>query len=143
MMNKDPFYGARTYAVQYQLDHTKGVRKLLSDRYLIAERRYKGDTDASDILIDLSRAIDMASLSDKQAEAVALVYGYWQLTQQEAGQVMQVSQKQVSTYLTGAIRAITAVFKEWEYGQIIVELAWEEEADYVAESGSNPYSIHS
>ncbi|MEV2911157.1 RNA polymerase subunit sigma, partial [Paenibacillus larvae] len=77
----------RKYTQTYALNTPKGVKSLLQDRYRIAERRFKGDTAASDILIDLSSAIESAGLTQRQAEALALVHGKWQLTHQEAANV--------------------------------------------------------
>lgn len=106
----------------YALNDAAGVKALLRDRYRIAERRFRGDTAASDILIDLNSAIESAGLTDRQAEALAYVYGKWQLTQKEAAEAMGITQQNVSANVDGATKRIAAVFKRWEYGEVTVEL---------------------
>ncbi|MDT2208242.1 DUF134 domain-containing protein, partial [Paenibacillus larvae] len=97
------------------------VARLLRDRYRIAERRFKGDTAASDILIDLASAIESAGLTQRQAEALALVHGKWQLTQSEAAEVMGVKQQVVSEFLREVYGKLAAICRKWNYGEIIVE----------------------
>lgn len=111
----------RKYTQTYALNTPKGVARLLRDRYRIAERRFKGDTVASDILIDLSSAIESAGLTQRQAEALALVHGKWQLTQSEAAEVMAVSQQMVSQLLHLVYGKLAAIYKKWNYGEVIVE----------------------
>lgn len=112
---------ARNLTVKYALNDSAGVRSLLRDRYRIAERRFRGDTAASDILIDLNSAIESAGLTDRQAEALAYVYGYWQLTQAEAAKVMGITQQAVGQALDSAVERISTVFKRWSYGEVAVE----------------------
>ncbi|MEV2911129.1 RNA polymerase subunit sigma [Paenibacillus larvae] len=111
----------RKYTQTYALNTPKGVARLLRDRYRIAERRFKGDTAASDILIDLSSAIESAGLTQRQAEALALVHGKWQLTQSEAAEVMGVKQQVVSQFLREVYGKLAAIYRRWNYGEIIVE----------------------
>lgn len=118
---------ARAYEVKYALNDAVGVKALLRDRHRIAERRYKGDTAASDILIDLHSAIYNADLTDRQTEAIAWVYGR-DLTQAKAAEIMGIAQKNVSEAIDRAAEAIAAVFARWEYGEVTVEFD-EEETD--------------
>lgn len=111
----------RKYTQTYALNTPKGVARLLRDRYRIAERRFKGDTAASDILIDLASAIESAGLTQRQAEALALVHGKWQLTQSEAAEVMGVKQQVVSEFLREVYGKLVAICRKWNYGEIIVE----------------------
>lgn len=117
---------ARAYEVKYALNDAAGVKALLRDRHRIAERRYKGDTAASDILIDLHSAIYNAGLTDRQTEAIAWVYGR-DLTQAKAAEIMGIAQKNVSEAIDRAAEAIAAVFARWEYGVVTVE--FDEEAE--------------
>jgi len=61
-----------------------------------------GDEDAADARIDVQRAINDAGLTDRQREAIELVYfgndgdG---MTQEEAGEIMGISQKNVNKHL--------------------------------------------
>jgi len=119
---------SRNYNVTYAVTSAKGVRALLRDRHRIAERRYKGDTAASDIIIDLHSAIESAGLTDRQAEAIGLVYGM-DITQTQAARIMGISQKNVSEYLDIAVERIAAVYKRWNYEEITV--AFEKESDTI------------
>ncbi|PAD72428.1 sigma factor-like helix-turn-helix DNA-binding protein [Paenibacillus campinasensis] len=119
---------ARAYEVKYALNDAAGVKALLRDRHRIGERRYKGDTAASDILIDLHSAIYNAGLTDRQAEAIAWVYGR-DLTQAKAAEIMGIAQKNVSEAIDRAAEAIAAVFARWEYGEVSVEYADAEEIE--------------
>ncbi|AHD06461.1 hypothetical protein [Paenibacillus larvae] len=111
----------RKYTQTYALNTPKGVARLLRDRYRIAERRFKGDTAASDILIDLSSAIESAGLTQRQAEALALVHGKWQLTQSEAAEVMDVKQPMISQLLREVYGKLAAIYRKWNYGEFTVE----------------------
>lgn len=111
---------ARAYEVKYALNDAAGVKALLRDRHRIAERRYSGDTAASDIIIDLHSAIESAGLTDRQAEAIAWVYGR-DLTQKVAAGIMAVTREAVTQFIDGAAERIAAVYKRWEYGDVTVE----------------------
>lgn len=117
---------ARAYEVKYALNDAAGVKALLRDRHRIAERRYKGDTAASDILIDLHSAINSAGLTERQTEAIAWVYGR-DITQAKAAGIMKIAQKNVSEAIDRAAEAIAGVFARWEYGEVTVE--FDEEAE--------------
>lgn len=111
----------RQYSVQYALNDAAGVKALLQDRHKIGVRRFSGDTDASDILLDLDSAIEAAGLTERQAEALALVYGL-DVTQADAALSMGISQKNVNDHLTGAMQRIAAVYIKWEYGTVSVNI---------------------
>lgn len=111
---------ARAYEVKYCLDSVAGVKALLRDRHRIAERRYKGDTAASDILIDLHSAINSAGLTERQTEAIAWVYGV-DLTQKDAAALMAVSREAITQFIGEAASRIAAVFARWEYGEVSVD----------------------
>lgn len=115
---------ARAYEVKYALNDAAGVKALLRDRHRIAERRYKGDTAASDILIDLHSAINSAGLTERQTEAIAWVYGV-DLTQAKAAALMAVSREAITQFIGEAAARIAAVFARWEYGEVSVEYAGE------------------
>ncbi|GAA0840547.1 hypothetical protein GCM10008915_36300 [Bifidobacterium pullorum subsp. gallinarum] len=111
---------ARAYEVKYALNDAAGVKALLRDRHRIGERRYKGDTAASDIIIDLHSAINSAGLTDRQTEAIAWVYGV-DLTQKDAAALMAVSREAITQFIGEAAAKIAAVFARWEYGEVMVE----------------------
>ncbi|WP_018755180.1 sigma factor-like helix-turn-helix DNA-binding protein [Paenibacillus terrigena] len=111
----------RSYTQKYALNTAGGVKALLRDRHQIANRRFKGDTAASDILIDLHSAIESAELTERQAEVIAWVYGV-DATQTEAARIMGITQQTVGESLAAAEERIAAVFSRWDYGEISVEL---------------------
>lgn len=118
--------GARTYAVRYALNDAAGVKKLLRDRHHVSSARFQnGDTDASAILIDLHSALNSAGLTQVQTEAVAWISGA-DLTQQDAAQIMGTSRQAVAKAYDAACEKIAAVYKRWEYGEVAVEYALEE-----------------
>jgi len=119
---------ARAYEVKYALNDAAGVKALLRDRHRIAERRYSGDTAASDIIIDLHSAIESAGLTERQAEAIAWVYGR-DLTQKIAAAIMGIAQQNVAAAIDRAAEAIAGVFARWEYGEITVEYAEDNEME--------------
>lgn len=118
--NVDLTKDTRKYTQKYALNTAAGVKALLRDRHRIAARRFKGDTAASDILIDLHSAINSAGLTERQTEAVAWVYGA-DVTQAKAAEVMGVGQDSVSDFVNGAAKRIAAVYARWEYGELTVE----------------------
>ncbi|MCD9024338.1 RNA polymerase subunit sigma [Cohnella silvisoli] len=111
----------RALTQTYALNTVAGVKALLRDRHTIASRRFRGDTAASDILIDLHSAIESAELSNNQAEVIAWLYGL-DFTQGTAAQIMGISQKNVSEYADIALERIAAVFKRWGYSEITTEI---------------------
>ncbi|MDP5273210.1 sigma factor-like helix-turn-helix DNA-binding protein [Chengkuizengella axinellae] len=88
------------------------MKKLLQDHHHIAERRYKGDMAASDMLMDLQTAVQLAMLTRRQAEALRLVYVY-QMKQKEAAVKMDVTQQAVEQFINGACNRIAGVYKKW------------------------------
>lgn len=108
-----------TKKTTYTLNTPSGVRSLLRDRAVLGELRKHGDTAASDILIDLDRAIMAAEITDRQAEAIAYVYGL-DMTRGQAAEALGVTRPAVDQAIWGAAKRIAAVYREWEYGEVIV-----------------------
>lgn len=125
-MKTDTHAKERTYTQTYALTSPAGVKALLRDRHRIAARRERGDYAASDILIDLHSAIESAALTDRQAEAIAWVYGA-DVTQAEAARIMVVSQPTVNQALDAAAERIAEVYERWNYGAVSVEISEETE----------------
>jgi DNA-directed RNA polymerase specialized sigma24 family protein len=90
------------------------LRILLGDYHALKLRRFNGDTAASDILIDLMKAIEMAQLTGRQSEALRLVYEE-DLTQEEAGKRMGIAQNSVSEAADRAVEAISEVYFYWSH----------------------------
>lgn len=120
--------GARTYAVRYVLNDAAGVKKLLRDRHHINSAQFLGDYNAVDTLVDLNSAISSAGLTDRQAESVAWVYGV-DLTQAEAARQMGITQPTVKQSVDEAAEKIAAVYRKWNYGEIDVEYALDDETE--------------
>ncbi|MGF7045710.1 putative DNA-binding protein (UPF0251 family) [Paenibacillus sp. DS2015] len=91
----------------------------------MASRRFGGDYSASDIIIDLHSAMNTACLTERQTEAIALVYGM-DLTQKDAAAIMGVGQDSVSDFVNGAATRIAKVYSAWNYGEVITEDTEEE-----------------
>lgn len=87
----------------------KKVRSLLNNYHEIKERRYnKADYNAVVEIADLERAIKEADLTNRQREALRLVY-FERLTQKEAAQIMNVSRPAVSQFISAVITKIARV----------------------------------
>lgn len=94
------------------LDSPANLRILLSDRQALVNRQYMGDYDAIVILADLATAIAKANLTQRQRQALELVY-VEDLTQAEAGRRMGLAQNTVSEALDRALEAIAEVYWNW------------------------------
>jgi RNA polymerase sigma factor (sigma-70 family) len=94
------------------LDSPENLRILLSDYHSLLNRQYSGDYDACVILIDLYKAIELAKLTERQAEALRLVYEE-DLTQEEAGKLMGIAQQKVEFYAARAIEKISEIYYFW------------------------------
>lgn len=81
------------------------ARAILSNYHALTERQYVGDTDAICALLDLASAVERARLTDRQAQALRLVYGEG-LTQRDAGQALGISQQALAAHIDRAITAI-------------------------------------
>jgi DNA-directed RNA polymerase specialized sigma24 family protein len=94
------------------LDNPAGLRILLSDYHALLNRQYQGDYDATVLLVDLRKAIEMAQLTGRQSEALRLVYEE-DLTQEEAGKRMGVGRRAVGYHVEDAIDAISEIYYYW------------------------------
>jgi hypothetical protein len=95
------------------LDSPQNLRILLSDVHALKVRQFQGDYSAVDILVDLRKAIAMAQLTDRQRQALRLVYEE-DLTQEEAGKRMGgLAKDAVNHLLDRAIEAISEVYYYW------------------------------
>jgi len=88
------------------------VKSLLEQYHALHERQYKGDYDAVCALVDLSEAVALAGLTERQTQALRLVYGE-DLTQASAGERMGISQQAVGIALDAAITKIQRIYDEW------------------------------
>lgn len=94
--------------------HDVFVEALLeSVQSLKGRTTYRGDYSAVDTLIDLKEAIEQADLTDRQREALRLVFGE-DLTQGNAGKKMGIRQNTVSENVTSSISKIANIYRHWE-----------------------------
>ena len=102
-----------------QLSEAKAI---LRNIHALKERRYVGDTNASDTLVDFAIAVERASLTARQAEALRLVY-VEDLTQKSAGERMGIGQDVVSAHIDAAITKIDAIYEyiAWHNGELTEE----------------------
>lgn len=94
------------------LDNAKGVRLLLRDIHALDNRAYAGDYAAIDIASDLATAIERAGLTNRQRQALALVYGE-DLTQEAAGERMGIRRETVVRLISVAETKIARVYEYW------------------------------
>jgi len=89
------------------------AKAILGNLHALSARRYVGDTNASDTLVDFADAVKRAGLTSRQAEALRLVY-VKDLTQRDAGLAMGVSQPAINGLLRAAESSIDAETKRME-----------------------------
>jgi len=90
------------------------AKSILSNLHALKERRYVGDLDASDTLIDFERALALAKLTKRQSEAIRLVYDVG-LTQKLAAVEMGVGQDVVSEHIRKATEELDEVYEMWAW----------------------------
>lgn len=102
----------RQFDGQYALSTAGGVKQLLGDYHAFHARQYLGDYEAVVVLADLAEAMRLAGLTERQGEALALVYGE-DLTQKAAGERLGIAQNTLSEALDRACEAIADVYYYW------------------------------
>lgn len=102
----------REFNAAYALDNAEGVKLLLADYQKFVSRKRCGDYAAVEVLIDIHKAIDLAGLTDRQRQAIELVY-FGELTQAEAGGRMGVGQDAVSKLIDGATEKLADIYYYW------------------------------
>lgn len=104
------------------------AKAVLTNLHALRQRRYVGDLNASDTLIDFERAVGMAQLTARQAEALRLVYDVG-LTQKKAAEAMGVAQPVVTEFLRLATEEIDEVYEMWAWldGELSADMFAEDE----------------
>ena len=97
-----------------QIKRKQYAKAVLTNLHALRQRRYVGDLDASDTLIDFERAVGMAQLTARQAEALRLVYDVG-LTQKKAAEAMGVTQQAVAEFLRVATGELDEVYEMWAW----------------------------
>lgn len=85
---------------------------LLGDYHALVERQYAGDYDAVVILVDLATAIERAGLTDRQREALALVYED-DLSQVDTADRLGVSKQTVNRLVSVGLAKVARVYESW------------------------------
>lgn len=96
----------------HALNSAEGVRLLLGDYYALKLRRYNGDTAASDILIDLHTAIERAGLTDRQRQALRMVF-IEDMSQVDVAHELRVSKQTVNRLVSVALAKVARVYENW------------------------------
>jgi Protein of unknown function DUF134 len=94
------------------LNTAAGIKRLLAERGALELRQYAGDYDAVLMLIDLQTAITAAKLTERQSEALRLVYTE-DLTQEDAARQAGVDKSVMSRRLDTAAEKIAEVYEYW------------------------------
>lgn len=102
------------FSARYALDNANGVRLLLANYNALKSRQYLGDYDATIILIDLETAISKANLTDRQRQALRLVFEE-ERTQADVGRRMNIAQKNVHKLVNVALLKIAEVYENWAW----------------------------
>ena len=89
------------------------AKAILRNLHALSERRYVGDTNASDVLLDFHYAVKRARLTDRQTEALRLVY-VEDLTQRSAGERMGVTREAVSLFVSAGEEKVNGIYTKWE-----------------------------
>lgn len=105
------------------------AKAILRNLHALSERRYVGDTNASDVLLDFHYAVKRARLTDRQTEALRLVY-VEDLTQRSAGERMGIDFTNVSHAVREATESIDEIYEyiAWHNGELIADEFTEAEA---------------
>lgn len=94
------------------LNTTAGIKRLLGEMNALVNRQYQGDYDAVVLLTDLQTAIEAAKLTDRQSEALRLVYEE-DLTQEEAARRAGVARSTLVGHVDDAVKKIAEIYEYW------------------------------
>jgi DNA-directed RNA polymerase specialized sigma24 family protein len=78
----------------------------------LINRQYQGDYEAVVLLTDLQTAIEAAKLTNRQREALRLVYND-DLTQVEAAKAMDITRENLKRSLEVAVGKIAEIYEYW------------------------------
>jgi predicted DNA-binding protein (UPF0251 family) len=109
---RDLTQNERQFDGQYALSTASGVKQLLGDYHAFRARQYLGDYEAVVVLADLADAVRLAGLTERQRQALALVYDE-DLTQVEAGRRLGIAQQNVGMAVDRACESIADIYYYW------------------------------
>ncbi len=98
------------------------AKAVLSNYHALKERRYLGDLDASDTLIDFERAVKLANLTQRQSEALRLHYVN-DLKQAKVAEIMGVSRNAVKHAIAESLEKLNDIYEYWAWinGEMTVD----------------------
>lgn len=96
------------------MTQTSTAKAILRNYHALQQRRYVGDMDACDTLVDFDRAVKRARLTARQSEAIRLVY-VEDLTQKVAGERMGVDRITLKEHADTAVEAIESIYETWAW----------------------------
>jgi DNA-directed RNA polymerase specialized sigma24 family protein len=111
-IKRDLTQNERQFDGAYALSTASGVKQLLGDYHAFKARQYLGDYEAVVVLADLAEAVRLAGLTERQRQALALVYDE-DLTQVEAGKRIGVTQQAIEYYIGEATERIADIYYYW------------------------------
>jgi predicted DNA-binding protein (UPF0251 family) len=111
-VKRDLTQNERQFDGAYALSTASGVKQLLGDYHAFKACQYLGDYEAVVVLADLAEAVRLAGLTERQRQALALVYDE-DLTQVEAGKRMGVVREAVKLYVDNACEKIADIYYYW------------------------------
>lgn len=98
----------------YPLDRSYGIYALLYQLHYIREMRFtRGEYDASNLLIDFSKSLEEANLTDRQISVLYYVF-VRDMTQKDAAHLLHISQQAVSDHVYSAIARIALLNEKKE-----------------------------
>lgn len=99
----------RMYEQQFPLHTYDGVKAFYENITYIKSQRYKGDLDASVLLLDFEEIVATAPLTKREQEVMYYRFER-ELTQKETAKVLGLSIRAVATYTRRAIFKIADTF---------------------------------
>jgi hypothetical protein len=103
---------SREYDDSYPYE-AAGIAALLRDIHSLSEsREYKGDIDATILIVDLKQALDSECLTPRMRQVVSLYY-FSQMIEEEVADVLGIGRRAVNYALESAIERISTYM---EYG---------------------------
>lgn len=101
----------------FDLTKESGVLNTLIGLHRLKEMRRNGNINAALILLDFYDSLERANLTDRQRVCIELVFdkGMWQ---EEAGEILGLTQQGISYHITGAIKRIAKYNRKIAGGNI-------------------------
>lgn len=105
----------KQYEQKYDFYSKEGIERLLRDTHKLHIRAFeRGDMAAVDIMLDMELAIERAGLTDKQRQAIELLFEK-DLKLKDAAALQGIEHSTLSRNKSSAITKLSNVYREWEY----------------------------